>query len=78
MAQLHVIFAGPLVTFQDAGRAGNLRYGVPPSGPMDRVAFEAAQMALGNGPGGACIEVGDALPVWPWRRGGANRADAAR
>ena len=57
MAQLHVIFAGPLVTFQDAGRAGNLRYGVPPSGPMDRVAFEAAQMALGNGPGGACIEV---------------------
>lgn len=56
-AALKVRFAGPLVTLQDAGRAGNLRYGVPPSGPMDRVAHKAANVALGNVAGATCIEV---------------------
>jgi allophanate hydrolase len=39
-AAFYVSFAGPLVTFQDAGRPGNMRYGVAASGPMDRLAFE--------------------------------------
>ena len=38
-ARLRVEFAGPYVSFQDAGRPGNLRFGVPRSGPMDRRAF---------------------------------------
>jgi biotin-dependent carboxylase-like uncharacterized protein len=47
---------GPLVTIQDHGRYGFLRYGVPESGPMDRDAFEIAHAALGYA-GGAAIEV---------------------
>jgi allophanate hydrolase len=48
---------GPLVTIQDHGRYGFLRYGVPESGPMDRDAFEIAHAALGYNGGGAAIEV---------------------
>ena len=47
-ARLSVSFAGPLVTVQDTGRAGNMRYGVSASGPMDRLALGAANAALGN------------------------------
>ena len=56
-AVLSVSFAGPLVTVQDAGRPGNMRYGVPASGPMDRLAFDAAHAALGNAPGTSAIEI---------------------
>lgn len=56
-AAFSVSFAGPLVTFQDAGRPGNMRYGVAASGPMDRLAFDAAHAALGNAPGLTAIEV---------------------
>ncbi|MGJ8589019.1 MAG: biotin-dependent carboxyltransferase family protein [Yoonia sp.] len=56
-AKFSVSFAGPLVTFQDAGRPGNMRYGVAASGPMDRLAFAAAHAALGNKPGGSAIEI---------------------
>ena len=56
-AVFSVSFAGPLVTVQDAGRLGNMRYGVAASGPMDHLAFDAAQAALGNDPGLAGIEV---------------------
>jgi len=56
-AQLSVTFAGPLVSLQDAGRTGGLRYGVSPSGPMDRLAFAAAQAALDNPVGSTAIEV---------------------
>lgn len=56
-ATFFVSFAGPLVTFQDAGRVGHMRYGVPCSGPMDRLAFSAAHAALGNTQGMTAIEV---------------------
>ena len=56
-AKFAVSFAGPLVTFQDAGRPGNMRYGVSASGPMDRLAFEAGNQALGNPPGSTAIEI---------------------
>lgn len=56
-AVLSVAFAGPLVSLQDAGRPGNMRYGVSASGPMDRLAFEAAHAALGNAPGQTAIEI---------------------
>ena len=52
-----VTFAGPLVTVQDAGRPGNMRFGVSASGPMDRLAFDAGQAALGNAPGLSAIEI---------------------
>lgn len=56
-AVFSVSFAGPLVTFQDAGRPGNMRYGVSASGAMDRLAFDAANAALGNAPGATAIEI---------------------
>jgi len=56
-AQLYVRFAGPLVTLQDAGRPGHMRFGVPASGPMDRLSFAAAHAALGNPAGQTCVEV---------------------
>tara|TARA_B110000503_G_scaffold130218_1_gene203348 strand:- start:168 stop:1169 length:1002 start_codon:yes stop_codon:yes gene_type:complete len=56
-AKLLVSFAGPLVTVQDAGRPGNMRFGVPASGPMDRLSFDAAHAALGNSAGQSVIEI---------------------
>jgi len=56
-AALSVTFAGPLVTLQDAGRPGNMRFGVSASGPMDRLAFDAANAALGNAQGQTGIEI---------------------
>ena len=50
--------AGPGATIQDAGRFGLLRYGVTPAGPMDPLAFAAANRALGNPPAAAAIEIG--------------------
>lgn len=57
MASVRVAFAGPLVSFQDAGRPGNMRFGVPASGPMDRVAHAAANVSVGNAAGATAIEV---------------------
>lgn len=55
---LRVLSAGPGATIQDAGRFGYRRYGVTPAGPMDWLAFETANLALGNPPGAAAIEIG--------------------
>ena len=56
-AVLKVVFAGPYVSIQDGGRAGYMRFGVPRSGPMDRLGFATANLALGNDPAAAGIEV---------------------
>lgn len=56
-AAFSVNFAGPLVTFQDSGRVGQMRFGVAASGPMDRLAFDAAHAALGNKTGQTAIEI---------------------
>lgn len=48
---------GPLVSYQDDGRPGMLRFGVPASGPMDRLAHAAANVALGNPQGSTAIEI---------------------
>jgi biotin-dependent carboxylase-like uncharacterized protein len=45
---LRVLRAGPGATIQDGGRHGYQRYGVTPAGPMDWVAFQTANSALGN------------------------------
>ena len=52
-----ISYAGPLVTFQDIGRPGNMRYGVSASGPMDIVSFEAANAVLGNDTKQTAIEI---------------------
>lgn len=54
-ARLRIEVAGPLTSVQDAGRPGWRRFGVPPSGPVDRRAFAAALAATGGD--GAAIEL---------------------
>ena len=56
-AVLRVLSAGPHVSVQDGGRAGFLRFGVPASGAMDRVALAVANRALGKAAGAAALEV---------------------
>ena len=56
-ARLTVAFAGPHVTVQDGGRPGLARFGVPRSGAMDRLTLAAANLAVGNAPEAAAIEV---------------------
>jgi biotin-dependent carboxylase-like uncharacterized protein len=56
-ARLTVTACGPLVSYQDGGRFGMLRFGVPASGAMDRFAHAAAQTALGRPQGATAIEV---------------------
>jgi allophanate hydrolase len=56
-ARLSVRSCGPLVSYQDGGRFGMMRFGVPASGPMDRLAHAAAQAALGRPQGATAIEI---------------------
>jgi biotin-dependent carboxylase-like uncharacterized protein len=55
---IRVVDAGPLpmTTVQDLGRSGQLRYGIPPSGPMDADAFVLANRLVGNADGAAALE----------------------
>lgn len=46
-----------LATVQDAGRAQWLGRGVPASGAVDPVALAAANLAVGNDPGAAALEI---------------------
>lgn len=48
---------GLLTTVQDEGRVGWARYGVPPSGPLDKAAFRAANRLVGNPPDAAGLEI---------------------
>ena len=56
-AILSVVRAGPLVTIQDQGRPGLMRYGIAASGPMDSGAFAVANAALGQSVAFPAIEV---------------------
>jgi antagonist of KipI len=51
-----ILDAGPQTTVQDLGRAGQLRHGIPPSGPVDRFAFVVANRLVGNVDGAAALE----------------------
>lgn len=55
---LEVVEAGGLITIQDKGRVGWRRYGVPASGPMDEMAFIAANLLVGNAAEEAEVEIG--------------------
>jgi KipI family sensor histidine kinase inhibitor len=54
---LAVIAAPACATVQDRGREGQLGRGIPPSGPLDRETFAAANAAVGNRADAAAIEV---------------------
>jgi len=56
-ARLTVRSCGPLVSYQDGGRFGMLRFGVPASGAMDRLAHAAANAAVGRPHDATAIEI---------------------
>jgi antagonist of KipI len=53
---IRILDAGPQTTVQDLGRTGRMRYGIPPSGPVDRFAFVLANRLLGNPDAAAALE----------------------
>jgi antagonist of KipI len=55
-AVLKVEKPGLLTTIQDLGRPGHRKFGVPPSGAMDRFALAAANRLVGNPEGAAALE----------------------
>ena len=53
---IRILEPGPQTTVQDLGRPGHLRYGIPPSGPIDRGAFIVANRLVGNPDSAAGLE----------------------
>ena len=53
---IRVLDGGPQTTVQDAGRTGHMRYGIPPSGPVDRASFILANRLVGNPDSAAALE----------------------
>jgi biotin-dependent carboxylase-like uncharacterized protein len=58
MSKLIISAIGPASSVQDGGRYGAQRYGLTPSGAMDRLALAAANVLVGNSPFAAAIEIG--------------------
>jgi urea carboxylase len=55
---IEVLLPGTQTTIQDhPGRQGYWHVGVPPSGPMDALSFQLANLAVGNPPGMAALEL---------------------
>lgn len=70
MSDLLVRDPGLLTTVQDLGRHGYQRVGIPPSGPLDRVAFVVANRLVGNPDGAAALECTLRGPTLEVRRAG--------
>lgn len=58
MSKLVVASIGPASSVQDGGRPGAQRYGLVPSGAMDRLALAAANTLVGNDAFAAAVEIG--------------------
>src|SRR5512138_2412558 len=76
MPKLVIASIGPASSVQDGGRPGSQRYGLVPSGAMDRLALAAANTLVGNAPFAAAIEVGPFGASFT-ARGGAVRVALA-
>ena len=72
MSKLVVTSIGPASSVQDAGRPGSQRYGLVPSGAMDRLALAAANTLVGNELFAAAVEIGPFGAAFT-ARGGAVR-----
>src|SRR5260370_4133408 len=78
MSKLVVSAIGPVSSVQDGGRYGAQRYGLTPSGAMDRLALAAANCMVGNAPFAAAIEIGPVgAPFTTPRRSGRRRRPGA-
>ncbi|WGR96349.1 biotin-dependent carboxyltransferase family protein [Bradyrhizobium sp. ISRA443] len=76
MSKLVVTTIGPASSVQDGGRPGSQRYGLTPSGAIDRLALAAANALVGNEPFAAAVEIGPFGAAFT-ARGGAVRVGLA-
>jgi biotin-dependent carboxylase-like uncharacterized protein len=74
MSQLVITAIGPASSVQDGGRFGAQRYGLVPSGAMDRLALAAANCLVGNERFAAAIEVGPLGATFTAREGAVRVA----
>jgi len=72
MSRLIIASIGPASSVQDGGRPGSQRYGLTPSGAVDRLALAAANTLVGNALFAAGIEIGPFGAAFT-ARGGAVR-----
>ncbi|MBR1212024.1 biotin-dependent carboxyltransferase family protein [Bradyrhizobium sp. JYMT SZCCT0180] len=72
MSKLVITSIGPASSVQDGGRPGSQRYGLVPSGAMDRLALAAANTLVGNELFAAAVEIGPFGAAFT-ARGGAVR-----
>ena len=79
---MSITAVSPGTSVQDAGRFGAQRYGLVPSGAVDRLALAAANALVGNALFAATIELGPLESVFTAQRRrrarGADRRDRAR
>jgi biotin-dependent carboxylase-like uncharacterized protein len=76
MSKLIISSIGPASSVQDGGRPGSQRYGLTPSGAMDRLALAAANTLVGNAMFAAAVEIGPFGAAFT-ARGGAVRVALA-
>jgi len=74
MSKLVISAIGPVSSVQDGGRHGAQRYGLTPSGAMDRFALAAANCLVGNELFAAAIEIGPFGAVFTAREGAVRVA----
>jgi len=74
MSRLVITAIGPASSVQDGGRYGAQRYGLVPSGAMDRLALAAANCLVGNALFAAAIEVGPLGATFTAREGAVRVA----
>ena len=58
MTRLVIAAIGPVSSVQDGGRHGAQRYGLPPSGAVDRMGLATANVLVGNPPLASAVEIG--------------------
>ena len=74
MSKIFISAIGPASSVQDGGRHGAQRYGLTPSGAMDRLALAAANCLVGNAPFAAAIEIGPFGAAFTAREGAVRVA----
>jgi 5-oxoprolinase (ATP-hydrolysing) subunit C len=74
MIKLGISAIGPASSVQDGGRFGAQRYGLQPSGALDRVGLAAANCLVGNAPFAPGIEIGPYGAAFTAREGAVRVA----
>jgi allophanate hydrolase subunit 2 len=74
MSKLVIASIGPASSVQDGGRPGSQRYGLAPSGAMDRLALATANTLVGNPLFAASVEIGPFGAAFTAREGAVRVA----